>query len=412
MYMLSNKTRDLIKEKFNFKNNSKKPLDNINVHDLTLFDEKEMKNSVKMMNYENSFNPNIYEEITKTHEYHYLGESSLNPGKPVLIKNQNVNICIYSIQNEHVFPYLEFCLERENNNLSWLSHKCTGNNDFKIIQDNLNNDFDNLSYKGFYNDDENENKNISLWFNIDRNYKLETGKYKDKLWWCLACELINQQYTLSFNINENIANFCIANPEFLILKNDDGDIYETPSVGYYGNYYKRIAFTSVFGHMKEPPTASLGPYYYFGSYKRAIRYAFWTPTLRPMEINDKLITIDDKGLYDRGGLVKFALFLGKTNMLLNRDTDLEDDSQISLQQAENSDFIKQTLKIRDSDGKWVYKYNSMLQGKVSIETKSGLRVLEPQIIVKDYNQQIPLAYYYIDTTQDVTLDTTDNAVIE
>ena len=110
--MLSNKTRDLIKEKFNFKNNSKKPLDNINVHDLTLYDEKEMKDSTNLMNYENTFNPNMYEVITKTHEYHYLGESSLNPGEPVLIKKQNVNICIYSIQNEHVFPYLEFCLER------------------------------------------------------------------------------------------------------------------------------------------------------------------------------------------------------------------------------------------------------------------------------------------------------------
>ena len=50
MYMLSNKTRDLIKEKFNFKNNSKKPLDNINVHDLTLYDEKEMKDSTNLMN--------------------------------------------------------------------------------------------------------------------------------------------------------------------------------------------------------------------------------------------------------------------------------------------------------------------------------------------------------------------------
>ena len=67
MYMLSNKTRDLIKEKFNFKNNSKKPLDNINVHDLTLYDEKEMKDSTNLMNYENTFNPNMYEVITKTH---------------------------------------------------------------------------------------------------------------------------------------------------------------------------------------------------------------------------------------------------------------------------------------------------------------------------------------------------------
>ena len=99
-------------------------------------------------------------------------------------------------------------------------------------------------------------------------------------------------------------------------------------------------------------------------------------------------------------------------MMLNRDSDPEDDSRISQIEAGKRDFVKKTLKMRDSDGKWVYKYNSVLQGKLTIETIDGERTLDPQSVIKDYNQQVPLGYYYIDTNQDVTIDTIDQAVIE
>ena len=178
MYMLSNKTRDLIKAKFSLKNKEQKTLDGINVRDFTIDEDKEdLSLSLRTSNNitDSDFDLDKYSEINENNVYYYLGETSLNPGEPILRKDQQVNICIYSINNDYIFPYLEFCLQRENTNLNWLNHKCSGENDFKIIQQKLNKDFDNLSYKGFYIDETNETNeinetdsvggtnNISLW---------------------------------------------------------------------------------------------------------------------------------------------------------------------------------------------------------------------------------------------------------
>ena len=100
------------------------------------------------------------------------------------------------------------------------------------------------------------------------------------------------------------------------MRDEDDIVYETPSVGYYGSYYKNIAMTSVFGLRREEPTASLGPYYYFGSYERAMRDAIWSSSKKPMKVDGELITIDEEGRYDKGGLVRFALFMGKTNVMM------------------------------------------------------------------------------------------------
>ena len=190
------------------------------------------------------------------------------------------------------------------------------------------------------------------------------------------------------------------------MENSLGKIIESPKACYYGNYYKRIAYTAVFGHERQLPRASLGPYYYFGNFKRAMRYAFWSSNNLPMKINDEYITINDDGLYSQGGIVRFAIFTGKHTMLLGRKDDPED--ILNNEQQPNMELIKKTLKFRDVLGKWTKEFDSISQG---INVVDGYN-LQMQLVIKEYRQQIPLSYFYVNTEQDVTLNSLENAVIE
>ena len=100
--------------------------------------------------------------------------------------------------------------------------------------------------------------------------------------------------------------------------------------------------------------------------------------------------------------------MGKTKVMMARDTDDADQSEISIELAESDSFVKETMKIRDVDATWVTEFNSVRHGKhiINVEGKEDTTFL-PQIVVKDYNQQAPLSYYYVSTNQEP-----DGAVIE
>ncbi len=69
-----------------------------------------------------------------------------------------------------------------------------------------------------------------------------------------------------------------------------------------------------------------------------------------MKINGNLITIDEYGTYTKGGLVRFALFLGKTTSLLGRPSDPDDSAKISKELAKNQEFFKLTQKKKEKKG--------------------------------------------------------------
>ena len=56
--------------------------------------------------------------------------------------------------------------------------------------------------------------------------------------------------------------------------------------------------------------------FYFGSFRKAIRYGIWTPYYNQKFLNDKSIT-DIDGRYPEGGIIRYALFLGKTKVPLD-----------------------------------------------------------------------------------------------
>ena len=69
---------------------------------------------------------------------------------------------------------------------------------------------------------------------------------------------------------------------------------------------------------------------------------------KPMKVDGELITIDEDGRYDKGGLVRFALFMGKTNVMMARESDTEDQSKVSQELADNNTFIEETMKFGTS----------------------------------------------------------------
>ena len=54
-----------------------------------------------------------------------------------------------------------------------------------------------------------------------------------------------------------------------------------------------------------------------------------------------------------------------------------------------------TMKISDHDGKWSEYYDSVFLGKIELDNGFYFKNA-PIIVLKDYHQQIPLSYHYID----------------
>ena len=348
------------------------------------------------------------------YEYTYDGLKLLNSGEPSRNDKGTIYIGLFRVISSTVKPFLMFCLYRGDDDVLSMGHientDCPG----KKAENNMRKVFadweGNIEYRGYVQ----HGCDTVVWLEYtDETIIMDQGKWDTRWWWVLSVEIVNQRRALSMEIAEEVNTFMEVHPQFLFLRDELGRLYETPAVGYYGSYAEHIAVTSVLGLRRKPPTSALGPYYYFSNYGPAIRYAVWNDKGKPMKIDGKLITKDDEGRYKRGGLVRFALFLGKTTMLLNRPTDKPDSSEKSRQEAKDNPAITAMLKLRDVDASWVYKYNSvqspMLMSDSVISSKeqdSTFVCGNIQTIVKEYNQQIPLAYYYIDTEQDMTdLDT-------
>jgi hypothetical protein len=52
------------------------------------------------------------------------------------------------------------------------------------------------------------------------------------------------------------------------------------------------------------------------------------------------------------------------------------------------------LRVSDHDGKWAFNYDSAYLGNVELDNGS---FLEKSILaIKEYNQQVPLSYHFVD----------------
>lgn len=387
--MLNNSTRDKIINKF------KKSSENTTGNTI----KNDSHNVDKTYNEVAGENIDTYKTIPANLDVNFHAEKKFERVAPH-IKIKDEDICIYSIKNINDKPFIVYILHNSNDILEWLNVSNFKNKTLDALHHSIQRELNSkIILKGKYTRDTQN----QLWFElVDSNVTLYNAKRSQKYISCLVSEIVNTKKYLNMNISSDITEFLLTHPEFIFLFNAQNQKYEIPEVGYYGNYYKKIALVAGIGLARETPYASLGSFYYFAGYERAMRYALRASVRKPMYVDGKLITIDDIGTYTKGGLVRFALFLGTSTCLLGRKSDKEDDSLVSKQLREKKEFYKITSKYRDSDGLWSQEFDSVSIGKKKINCNSCTEkefIMNPQIIVKQFDQQLPLTYYFVDTSQ-------------
>ena len=242
----------------------------------------------------------------------------------------------------------------------------------------------NAIFKGFLH----ENNELFLFFdstNCENNiydiYK------KNKIWYGLIDEIINQKHICNFKIDSLVTNFFINHVDLIYLKNEENVNYEIPIVAYSGQPDNNLNFTYIFGVTKKMDNAFMGPYYYFTDFTNSINEGGWSLTHQPEFKHCKLITENIHGKYIKGGIVRFAIFLGINKIILNNNNE-----EINIKNTQKYDDL--TMTISDYEGKWSDTYDSVYIGKLKLDDGTYIKK-HPYWILKKYEQQHPLSYHYI-----------------
>jgi len=254
--------------------------------------------------------------------------------------------------------------------------------------------------KGFIESKNNIFVFIKLQSNLGKfsNQKNEK-KRDDKLWWVLIDEICNHRKILNFPIDKIVTTLFLHNPLIIYLRDTKGNNKSIPRALFYGNAAQMIPFNFVFGPKQEDVNANYGPYYYLGSYKKAIRYGGWSPYYMK-EKRKKLPITDDNGKWKKGGLARYAVYLGgKTKVILNHPNDTKTYNP-------DPNFLTKIFsfktKIIDPKGIWAqqkspHDYSSLYYGQIKIpEIKGGVWRATPGWVTRNFNQQIPLTFHFID----------------
>ena len=197
---------------------------------------------------------------------------------------------------------------------------------------------------------------------------------KTHLWWALIDEICNLRQVVSFRVHPSVYNLFFRNPILIYLETSLGRV-DIPTVGYYGNYYKLIPIIATLGQKATTANAILGPYYYFGTFRKAVRYAGWTSSYGPRDIYGERVT-NNEGKYKQGGLVRFALFMGDMKVILDQPRD------------KLADYLS-------GKSKWAANFDSLYIGRVPLEN-GGVYTANPEYIAKQFHQQIPLSMHLLD----------------
>ena len=339
---------------------------------------------------ENCLKQNKYEESSEPNLYYYKGLDILEKNIDNILKYNNkikeIFICGYRVTNTDLYPFLNFLLKNnfETNELlfpSLISNDVSSDIIFKIAK-KMNSLFyntvydDKYEYKGFYY----YKNNIYLFFDFTNCKLIINNTHKNSIiWTVLIDEIINTKHVCNIKINSVITDFFYENTDLMILKNTNEKIYEIPCVTYVGKEFSKLNFTYIFGTSKPDNNFCFGPYYYFTDFKNAVKQCIEKNTIK-------------------GGIVRFVLFTGLTKVILNNITDSIDNSCIKREiiSKPNNLYENLTLRITDYDGKWAKNYNSVYVGDIELDNGEKMKNT-PIYVVKQYEQQIPLSYHFIDS---------------
>jgi len=307
-------------------------------------------------------------------------------------------VCAYNVNNEGVYPFLQFLLV--NDMCLTFPHIPINFNEintkqliklvtfllFSLTQtDSLENFSDKLRVDGFcvFKDalcvfiDLTENK-----LNLNDIYLNSLSRF------VLIDEIVNRKHMCNMKISHYVTEFFKYNYDYCVLTNENGDVYETPIVSYAGRQENMLNFTYVFGVSKKDKSAILGPYHYFTDFNGAIRESSYN---------------DDLGINKRpkSGIVRFAVFTKNIKYIENLPNDPIDTSETKAQRLLDNKldtFMERlSMRVSDHDGKWADNYDGCYLGETLLDNGTVMKN-QNLLVIKEYNQQIPLSYHYVDNT--------------
>ncbi len=237
----------------------------------------------------------------------------------------------------------------------------------------------NSNYYFFYNDDTDE-------------YIFNHKSANDSLWWTLIDEICNHNKILNFPIHKSTYKIFYVHPSLIYLKLNKKNI-SIPQVGYYGDTQELIPYVSSLG-LRANTLRLFGPYYYFSSYIKSFAWGGWTSNYKPRYILNKKIT-DDNGKYKQGGIIRWALFLEKSYVVLYQKDNLFYELINNLNNYYKKNNDNKSSIPRNSQ--WTETYDSLFLGNIKYKNLSGYFNINTEIVLKDFNQQFALTSHTIDT---------------
>ena len=300
----------------------------------------------------------------------------------------NVKIIAYEVNNEGVYPFLQILLVHDimcSNKLVLPYMPISSDKSIDIyesvknfmktlnLSDNMDMFIDNMELNGYYV----YNNELTVLIDLTKS-KVNINDFDNIIRLALVTEILDRNDICNVSIDYSVYNFFINNFDYCVLKNENDEIYESPSAGYVYKQNKKLNFTYVFGETKQESPAILGPYYYFTSFYNS------------------LIELNNKNEFN-SGIVRFAIFAKKTKYVENLPNDNIDESEMKKLKLED-DMINNkleclTMRITDYDGNWAENYDSCYLGKIELDNGEYLKNT-PIIAIKEYNQQVPLSFHY------------------
>jgi hypothetical protein len=350
--------------------------------------------------------------------YKYYIKKIINIEKPNFKSDKKINICIYNIVNvARRPPFILYLLYKNSKNILTFPRFETSDEVFNASESKLDIIYQNYKVKpefvGYYESD----NQIYVFYNFNHEYTLEELNSKSNWWWSNIFEIINHKKIMNFLIDSSVYNIFLDKPLLSVVFSNKNYKFSSGNVLYFGGEQNYISFIAALGLAKESPTSNLGPFYYFYTFFGAGRRAIWNLSRKSQERNGEEITRNEFGVYKRGGVVRFITFGSKTKYFLNRDSDKKDDSEISQELSKTSEFINETLKIRDTDGNWAVNHDIAYIGSTTISTTISLtskkeksRRLYAQWAFRDYYQFLPLTYHYVNTDRFAKVTDKDDAL--
>jgi hypothetical protein len=328
------------------------------------------------------------EKILKKNLNEYLKK---NPG------NKKVHICPYQINTSVLLPFLQYFL------MKMPSDHPTHANILKFITFDELTDFYKIvnksykiletvflsymkvayyQYKGFIE----RNDEIYLFFDCTQT-KIGTHclhNNNNDLWLVLIDEIINSKKMCNYNIDDDICNLFLENPELIYLLDSNKVKYELPVSVYSWKEEKQIEFVAMAGLSRNENNsdAIMGRYYYYTNYENSLKSI--------------------ENINKRKGIIRFAIFLGNMKVPLNLKEDNSDLSEktksILLNDitttTEEYKITRDLLRVSDRDGLWAEDYDSVFIGKFLLDDGCEYKK-NPIWVIKNYEQQIPLTYHII-----------------